>query len=82
MFFTAQELANRISMLTSSMELVGENKTVGHILVNDKRKIGVYIHNEEKLLDVMEECLTNLIQLKQNRLIEDYNDCLDYVQNS
>ena len=39
----------------NSIELVGDEKSFGHFLVNDVHKLSVYIYDAEKMMDVAEK---------------------------
>lgn len=47
------------------MELVGDVGTIGHVLVNGCFKIGVFIHDEEAVMTVLEDLMHNHKKLRQ-----------------
>lgn len=58
MFFHHTDLLNRwfpVELSFSNMELVGEVGTFGHILIDNCWKIGIFIHNEEQIMDEIEQ---------------------------
>lgn len=61
MFINEEDLANRLRRLRyrplSSVELVGEEKHFGYILVNKTYKLRIYISNVDKIMRVITDFL-------------------------
>ena len=39
---------------------------MGSIVCNDSFKIGIFIHNDEEIMDVLEDLMINFVALKNN----------------
>lgn len=56
-YFTAEDMWQRIGdskKFVHAIELVGEPKTFGHILINNELKIGIYINNVDEIMAELE----------------------------
>lgn len=82
MFILAEEIVrkclfNHIESL-HSIELIGEVRSVGHILINNRFQFPIFINNEEAIMDVLMD-----VMMKWDELCEaDYHvliDSLDLV---
>lgn len=64
---TLEDLIERLMWMDCrEVELVGEPKTFGHILVNNERRVGIYIFDESKIMDLLEEFMkVNAVKRKE-----------------
>jgi len=68
MFITAEDLVYRLRFFGNpdSIELIGENKQFGKLvckLGNNTKEIGIYIHDEDRIMEVIVEVLCRFNQI-------------------
>jgi hypothetical protein len=69
MFIEPIDIAHRLKncwmLRIETIELVGEEKQFGYLLVDNRVKLGIWISDEEKIMDVIQDFMCNTGKLME-----------------